>query len=660
MQYVDQLGRTISLGKRIGAGGEGTVYEVAGAEDLVAKIYKQAATPDKAAKLAAMAQLATPEILGFAAWPKSTLHQSRNSATIGIILPRIKNSKEIHELYSPAHRKLHFPRADWRFLVRAARNCAAAFTTLHDHKIIVGDVNQGNVFVSQQAKISLIDCDSFQVQVNGHLYRCPVGVAHFVPPELQNTRLTDIVRTFNHDNFGLAILIFHLLFMGRHPFSGRYAGSGDMPIEKAIREHRFAYSSIATRLQMAPPPNSPTLAALPQGIAILFERAFSKGSEIANARPSSLDWARALEQLEGQLRQCSDDPGHVYLSQLRSCPWCDVMRLGGPNFFIAVTIQAVVARSASFDLAGIWAQIQAIPRPDQVFCPASRVPANRIVPRPLTEGADDTRLVRRFAMVIAAISAALTLFAVLFPLFALLSIPVCVIFTVVWFILYADSPIGRLKHERRQAHGNKLQELNRAQTNQRAVAKRYLLQFQSKFDSLQQVKRTYEQLRTQRDDELRMLHQHVKQRQLDEFLRQFFISNAAISGIGPARIAALESYGIETAYDVSTHAVLNVPGFGEKMTGRLLNWRQEKEHSFRFNPSTGVPQADIQALEMKYAQKRSQCERVLQLATHELRQISNSAKAEVEKLDAIVASLEYEAAQTSADLRVVAGIPWWS
>ena len=37
-----------------------------------------------------------------------------------------------------------------------------------------------------------------------------------------------------HDRFGLALVVFHLLFMGRHPFAGRYQHADDMPIEQAI------------------------------------------------------------------------------------------------------------------------------------------------------------------------------------------------------------------------------------------------------------------------------------------------------------------------------------------------------------------------------------------------------------------------------------------
>src|SRR5688572_25734566 len=90
MKYVDHLGKPVALGRKIGTGGEATVYDITGVTDFVAKIYHRKVDNDKAAKLAAMPQLATPEILRFAAWPTATLHQSRGGAMLGVILPRIK------------------------------------------------------------------------------------------------------------------------------------------------------------------------------------------------------------------------------------------------------------------------------------------------------------------------------------------------------------------------------------------------------------------------------------------------------------------------------------------------------------------------------------------------------------------------------------------
>ena len=60
-----------------------------------------------------------------------------------IVLPRVTDHREIHHLYSPAHRKIDFPTADRSFLIHVARNCAAAFESIHAAGHVVGDVNQG-------------------------------------------------------------------------------------------------------------------------------------------------------------------------------------------------------------------------------------------------------------------------------------------------------------------------------------------------------------------------------------------------------------------------------------------------------------------------------------------------------------------------------------
>src|SRR6185437_14078277 len=101
----------------------------------------------------------------------------------------------------------------------------------------------------------------------------------------QGQRFDRVQRRPIHDNFGLAVLIFQLLFLGKHPFAGRYSGSGDMPLERAIGEFRFAYSSAPNGMQ--PPPGAPLLSDFPDEIASYFERAFGRAG-IA-ARPSATD-----------------------------------------------------------------------------------------------------------------------------------------------------------------------------------------------------------------------------------------------------------------------------------------------------------------------------------------------------------------------------------
>jgi hypothetical protein len=222
-----------------------------------------------------MVQLGTEELSAIAAWPQDLLHDPRTGNVVGFLMPRIDGHHEIHKLYGPADRKLAFPDAGWGFLIRASRNLAAAFDAVHRHGHVIGDVNQGNVVVSRQATVRLIDCDSFQITHLGRNYPCSVGVPLFTPPELQGRKLDELARTPEHDRFGLAVLVFHLLFMGRHPFAGRHPDRA-IPVETALREGLFAFGRKAMGSGIVPPPYSLWLRDLTPAVAELFERAFGR------------------------------------------------------------------------------------------------------------------------------------------------------------------------------------------------------------------------------------------------------------------------------------------------------------------------------------------------------------------------------------------------
>jgi DNA-binding helix-hairpin-helix protein with protein kinase domain len=93
------------------------------------------------------------------------------------------------------------------------------------------------------------------------------------------------------------------------------------------------------------------------------------------------------------------------------------------------------------------------------------------------------------------------------------------------------------------------------------------------------------------------LRVELRNSQLQKYLECVFIKRANIDEVGPGRRATLASYGIETAWHVRQNAVRNVPGFGAKLTGRLLDWRRSMERGFRFDPSRGLDPADVASLD---------------------------------------------------------------
>lgn len=353
----------IRLGQRIGVGGEGEVYAVAGRDDLVAKIYHEPPPPEKAEKLLVLARLGNERLFSLSAWPVDVLRDRPDGQVVGFSMKKIGGAEEVHALHSPKSRLLKFPDASWAFLIHVATNIARAVAVMHEHGFVIGDVNPKNILVTRQATIHLLDCDSFQVADGGRTFRCEGGFAEYTPPELQGVALRAVDRTPMHDCFGLAVVIFQLLFMGRHPFSGRYTGAGEMPLERSISERRFAWGADAAERQMQPPPGTLSLAAIPDEIAELFRRAF-----LTVERPPPREWLEPLAHFSRVLQKCNQHSGHHYFQKLASCPWCDIearARIRLFNFALGKPGQP----GQHFRLDEIWRQIESVPAPPAPLLP---------------------------------------------------------------------------------------------------------------------------------------------------------------------------------------------------------------------------------------------------------------------------------------------------
>ena len=276
-----------------------------------------------------------------------------------------------------------------------AKNLAAAFYIIHKYGYVIGDVNEGNILVTKKACVRLIDCDSFQVQTRDTIYHCEVGVAQFTPPELQKSKDFKMLRTRNHDNFGLAILIFLLLFMGRHPFSGVYKGTDDMPIERAIAEFRFAFGRSAALKAMSPPPNSVGLPIVPGEVSSLFEQAFTESGLHSGGRPSANDWWNMLDALEKRLKKCATESMHTYYSGLATCPWCSLENSSGILLFLSSdTISRI-------DVTAEWQKVLAIKSPGAL--PEISPRKYRCLPVPLSPEIARALRFRKVRQVVAAL-----------------------------------------------------------------------------------------------------------------------------------------------------------------------------------------------------------------------------------------------------------------
>jgi len=597
-RFFDRAGVEVELGTELARGGEGTVYALARYPGFVAKLYHEAPEPDKAAKLAAMVAGRTPRLDAHAAWPVELLARARGAAPNGIVLPRVSGFHDLHLLYGPRSRLRTFPLAGWAHLVRAATNLARAFAVVHEHGHVLGDVNDRVALVSDQALIKLIDCDGFQIRHGQGVFTCDVGVPSYQPPELQSvTAFRGLKRSENHDAFGLAVLVFQLLFLARHPFSGTWSG-GDLPLERAIREHRFVYGARAAELGLSPPPAALELSSVTPEVARLFERAF--GVEGARGtRPRAREWATALEQLARTLRTCRKNPLHAYREGTR-CPFCALERKSDAALFhlpIPATNAAGKRGAFMVHVPALWKEILAVPAPE----PAPALPARVTALEACVED-EALRRRRRLRAALGLASAALLAapFTQGFSLAGCLALPALL------------PSRRRAASTRRQAT---LVERWRAETRQ---------------DGFEETRRALVAARAELEDldrlharRLAELESRRRELQLEAWLDSRPIAGAALAGVSRSAVIVLASNGIETALHLRPRALRNVPSLGRSILRRLIAWRRAEERVFRFDPTRALEPDALARLERELQRRRA--ELVQELADGPAR-LRNSAR----------------------------------
>jgi DNA-binding helix-hairpin-helix protein with protein kinase domain len=615
----------IRLGRELGHGGEGSVFEIETCPDRVAKIYKTAPAPRKVEKLAVMAEKCDPSLLGISAWPLDLLREPGGTAR-GFIMPRVVARRGLHELYSPKSRSVVFPAADFRFLVHVACNVARAFAVVHDAGVVIGDVNHGNLLVAADGTVTLIDCDSFQVTHRGRILTCDVGSPLFTAPELNGQAFHGLQRNPSHDLFGLAILLFHLLYMGRHPFAGRYRGHGEMPIERAIAEYRFAYASGGASNGMERPPGTISLETLGNNIAQYFLSAFERVGN-GRVRPSARIWLSELDQMQHSLRKCQKISSHYYPSHLATCPWCTIeertsVRLFGYRIQLPPDVGAV-------DIATLWKAIVAIPDPGPPPLLPSQRPGTLSINLPASKRTDKlSRQALTFGLGIAGMA--------VLGLGYYLGI-IAILGSIILFGL-AYSAWPRVS-EKEIAEANRL--LDRARGEWSITIARWEHEalgasFMAKRRKLESVYFQLNDLPNERRRRLAKLNSEREKRQREAYLERFRIDTASISGIGTSRAAMLAAFGIETAADLDAARINQIPGFGEILTSRLITWRATHEGNFRYNPNQPLSPQELQTLEQELELTRRGLVRELREGPAVLQQISHETKRARERLSPTV------------------------
>ena len=207
------------------SGGEGTVYTMPSHSNVMIKLYKNT-TLQNAAKMDeikkrvdAMTKLSICANLKHLAWPLLPVADDKKQM-IGFAM-RACNGESFRALGNVAGITKTFPKWNRLQLAQTALDFVVKVRELAKNNVIINDFNPSNFLVDRNCRVSMIDCDSYQIpDKNGKPLITHTYFASHVAPELmKNTKLMDSPRDIHHVEFGAAVVVFGLVMCGLHPYS---------------------------------------------------------------------------------------------------------------------------------------------------------------------------------------------------------------------------------------------------------------------------------------------------------------------------------------------------------------------------------------------------------------------------------------------------------
>lgn len=296
-------GNKTMLGCEIASGGEGRVFALARKPEVFIKIYKKSILKEPSdrekarQRIVAMCSVTKLAKNHRFSWPRYPVF-NEHSEFIGFGMARVPGGN-LHGIGSLVQVREKYP--DWNRaqLARIAYNFMSGLNFLHSHRVLVGDLNPGNIqFCSRELKTYFIDCDSYQIQTEDASFASPGFVDLYTAPEILNNTSLNQMRSPESEYFSAAILAFHLLMFGLHPFARR--GEGD-PVSNM---RRGSCPWVEDELTSTPMGSwNGYWYGLPRYVQDQFKRAFAK-PRWPQSRPDFGSWKNVLKRYCDEMRRC--------------------------------------------------------------------------------------------------------------------------------------------------------------------------------------------------------------------------------------------------------------------------------------------------------------------------------------------------------------------
>jgi DNA-binding helix-hairpin-helix protein with protein kinase domain len=160
----------------------------------------------------------------------------------------------------------------------------------------------------------------------------------------------------------------------------------------------------------------------------------------------------------------------------------------------------------------------------------------------------------------------------------------------------------------------------------------------------------YKNIKLDYNAELHTINIKAKDDQFNYYMQSTYINDWKIKGIGPKKKRGLYIHGIQVASDISSWAVDRVPGFGEKHTQTMLDWKYQMENLFVFSPNNAITLSQYKRLKNKYLKLKLGLERKIINESDKLEQINKQRLQKNDKLTDSINKLMHKLAQDEINL----------
>lgn len=218
----------VDINSSLGEGGEGEVFAI-NAEYCAKILHPELRTPESEAKICQIANLFESKSTALVTYPVDLVYEAKSSsdeAWLGYVMKSLRPHSSLKDISFSAedteirNRDSGEPCFPMTLFVRMCIQSFAILEGLHSMKIVVGDLNNGNIVIEHDPpSVVFIDADSFQLEGEP----CRVGIDEFLDPYLQATaKDMDGKYIFSplSDIYALAYCWF-LAFYGATPYDGR-------------------------------------------------------------------------------------------------------------------------------------------------------------------------------------------------------------------------------------------------------------------------------------------------------------------------------------------------------------------------------------------------------------------------------------------------------